>query len=335
MLTTAAKPVEEAVLVATSSEEPSQKKMATPTPPSESSSSYTMLDTSDVEAIGAHCAYTYCHQLDFLPFRCQSCNGKFCLDHRTEDGHDCSQKGAWARKKREAVALSNASLPTTQKPTLATSQQCSDPSCKTFVNTSQNLGVQCSTCNRTYCLKHRFPEEHNCKNLIPIGARPIDTALRENREKLRQGFGKLKLWSVNKQQELGKSIQPKPKPTSKAAQVVALNQLKKTATGDASVPNDKRIYLHCSATEKVTKDGKPKEAALWFSQDWKVGRLLDVAANKLAVANVNNSAQSDELRLRVYHVESGEVLEFSEKTGQRMVSGNSIVLIRGLDMGNG
>ena len=309
--------------------------MATSTPPSEISSTYTMLDTSDVEAIGAHCAYAYCHQLDFLPFRCQSCNGKFCLDHRTEDGHNCSQKGAWARRKREAATVSNAYLPATQKPTLATSQQCSDPSCKTFVNTSQNLGVQCSTCNRTYCLKHRFPEDHNCKNLTPIGARPIDATLRENREKIRQGFGRLKLWSAGKQQEISKSMQPKPKPSSKAAQLVALNQLKKTATGDAGVPVDKRIYLHCSATEKVTKDGKPKEAPLWFNQELKVGRLLDVAASKLAVENINNTAQSDEQRLRIYHVESGEVLDFSEKVGQRMISGNSIVLIRGLDMSNG
>lgn len=27
----------------------------------------------DVDAIGAHCQMAYCHQLDFLPFRCDSC----------------------------------------------------------------------------------------------------------------------------------------------------------------------------------------------------------------------------------------------------------------------
>lgn len=30
---------------------------------------------SDVEAIGAHCQMPYCHVLDFLPFRCESCKG--------------------------------------------------------------------------------------------------------------------------------------------------------------------------------------------------------------------------------------------------------------------
>jgi hypothetical protein len=31
--------------------------------------------TADVEAIGAHCQMSFCHQLDFLPFKCESCKG--------------------------------------------------------------------------------------------------------------------------------------------------------------------------------------------------------------------------------------------------------------------
>lgn len=113
---------------------------------------------------------------------------------------------------------------------------------------------------------------------------------------------------------------------------MALNKLKQEATGDAKVPADKRIYLHCSATEKVTKDNKPKEAAMFFNSEWKVGKILDLAATKLNVENLNNAAQGTEKILRVYHVESGELLEFSEKVGQRMLSGNSIVLIRGIEV---
>merc|ERR1711939_27528 len=46
--------------------------MSTPSPAPEPSS-YTAMD-SDVEAIGRHCEFAYCHQLDFLPFRCDSCH---------------------------------------------------------------------------------------------------------------------------------------------------------------------------------------------------------------------------------------------------------------------
>ena len=290
-----------------------------------------MYEVSDVEAIGAHCGYEYCHQLDFLPFKCQSCGGKFCLDHRTEDGHKCANAGLWAQRRRENQIRSGASLPSTEKPSLLTSQQCSSTVCKTFVNTSQNLGVHCSTCNRTYCLKHRFPEEHDCKNLIPLGARPTEIAYNANKEKIKLGFGKLRIWGREKKDDLAKQVIPKPKPTSKAAQIAALNKMKKEATGDAKVPVEKRLYLHCSATDKVTKDGKPKEASMYFNIDWKVGRILDVIAAKLGVENLNNSAQGTDKILRVYHVESGEVLEFSEVISQRMMSGNAVVLIRGLD----
>lgn len=305
--------------------------MSTTTPPPEESS-YKMYEVGDVEAIGAHCGYEYCHQLDFLPFRCQSCGGKFCLDHRTEDSHKCANKGAWAQRRRENASLAQGALPSTEKPTLLTSQQCSSPVCKIFVNTSQQLGVHCSTCNRTYCLKHRFPEEHDCKNLTPLGARPSDIAFQQNKEKLKLGFGRLKSWGRQKQDEVVKQVTPKAKPTSKAAQIANLNKLKQSATGDAKVPMEKRLYLHCSATDRVTKDGKPKEAAMWFNNDWKIGRILDLVAAKLGVENVNNSAQATDKILRVYHVESGEVLEFSEKVSQRMLSGNSIVLVRGLDV---
>ena len=38
------------------------------------SESFTAMQ-GDVEAVGAHCQMEYCHILDFLPFKCQSCKG--------------------------------------------------------------------------------------------------------------------------------------------------------------------------------------------------------------------------------------------------------------------
>jgi hypothetical protein len=39
--------------------------------------SFTVMEGRDLEAIGAHCQMEYCHVLDFLPFRCESCRGYF------------------------------------------------------------------------------------------------------------------------------------------------------------------------------------------------------------------------------------------------------------------
>jgi len=296
----------------------------TPPPPEPS---YTMIENRDVEAIGAHCQYDYCHQLDFLPFRCDSCKHTFCLDHRSETAHKCARAGEWAQNRRKndiGISSSTSSLLPSAKPTLQTAQQCSEPKCKTSINTLQNTGVHCPDCNRQYCLKHRFREEHDCKNLVPLGSRPA-AAGGNNAERVRVGFARLKTWGRDKQE----ALRPKPKPTSKAAQVAALNALKRTAKGDEKLAAEKRTYLHVEA-EAATTTAKLPKADLYFSADWTVGRVLDEAARRLQVANVNNRVEDEDQRLRIYHVEGGRLLEFSEKLANVAVSGNTIVLLRGV-----
>lgn len=122
---------------------------------------------------------------------------------------------------------------------------------------------------------------------------------------------------------------PKPKPSTAASRVVALNQLKKSAKGDEKVPLDKRIYLHVEAEANTTTSKLPK-GAFWYNKTWSVGRLLDDAARGLQVQNVNNRGGGEEDRLRVFHVEGGRLLEFSEKAEDVLGQGNTIVLLRGV-----
>ena len=58
--------------------------------------------------------------------------------------------------------------------------------------------------------------------------------------------------------------------------------------------------------------------------------MLDEAAKGLQVENVNNRGGGEETRLRVFHVESGRLMEFSEKVGQGLQNGNTVVLLRGV-----
>ena len=58
--------------------------------------------------------------------------------------------------------------------------------------------------------------------------------------------------------------------------------------------------------------------------------MLDAAARSLQVANLNNRGGGEEERLRVYHVEGGRVLDFAEKVGDALASGNTVVLLRGV-----
>ena len=44
------------------------------TDPSEDAT-YSAMSVGEVEAIGAQCQMPFCRQLDFLPFKCESCKG--------------------------------------------------------------------------------------------------------------------------------------------------------------------------------------------------------------------------------------------------------------------
>ncbi|KAF1983294.1 hypothetical protein K402DRAFT_338600 [Aulographum hederae CBS 113979] len=285
--------------------------------------------TADVEAIGSHCQMAFCGQLDFLPFRCDSCRGTYCLDHRSETAHACKHAGEWARRRNNLSASAASSGPSTPKPNIRNhDKQCSSPECKTLIDTALTPGIHCQRCNRSYCLKHRMEEEHKCATLTPIGARPTGQG---QLERGMAALDKLRAWGASKKAAAGQS-QSQAQATSKpsiSANVVALNALKRAAKGDEKIPVAKRIYLHVEASADTTTAKFPT-GDFYYSAEWSVGRVLDAAAKSLQVQNVNNRVEGEEERLRVFHVEGGRLLEYSEKLGKLVVSGNTIVLLRGI-----
>ena len=334
--------------------------------------SYTQMATAavigenDLDDIGAHCQHSYCHQLDFLPFRCESCKGTFCLDHRTEYSHDCPKAGEWAAARRAAQQLNSKNSANGSsasgaggKPTLLTSTQCSSPTCKTYVNTHTSVGVHCQTCNRTYCLKHRLKEDHECSKLIPLGARPASASAQSASSKAQAALTRLRAWGREKQASASSKMSMPtmtklPSRTSTATStsqhsttrtnsIIALNALKRTAKGDTKIPPEKRIYLHVEAESPPPSTSSapqplppPKRGEYFYSADWSIGRLLDAAAKSLQVENVNNRRDDEEDRLRVFHVEGGRMLGFSEKLGAcGLKSGETVVLLRGVGDGSG
>jgi predicted nucleic acid binding AN1-type Zn finger protein len=287
--------------------------------------SYVKMDEVDPTLIGKHCQYEYCNQLDFLPFFCQSCKHTFCLDHRTESTHKCPEAGAWARRRREAELAKPSAGEGKRMRDFVQQKPCAAKDCKTTVGTSLTPGVHCDKCNRNYCLKHRMVEEHDCKNQIPIGARPGQVDLSKE---ARNAFAKFKAWGASKREQATRAL-PKPKPTSASARLIAVNSLKKTAKGDAKLPPEKRVYVYVEAESETTTSKLPK-GEFFYNKDWVIGRVLDAAARGLQVENVNNSSAEEKDKLRVFHVEGGRVLEFNEKVGTALTSGNTIVLLRGV-----
>ncbi|KAK5661185.1 hypothetical protein OQA88_11076 [Cercophora sp. LCS_1] len=304
-------------------------------PPSSSETSYINMTTDkgtragDATLIGSHCQFTYCNQLDFLPFFCQSCRKTFCLDHRSETSHQCDNAGAWAERKRLADLSRQSAGEGKRMRDLISQKPCADDSCKTVIGTSLVPGVHCTNCNRDYCLKHRLREDHDCKNKVPIGARPTQDIVVDS---AKSAFARLRSWGNAKREaakEVASRTLPKPKPSSAAQRTIAVNALKKSAKGDDKLPVDKRVYLYVEAEAETTTAKFPK-GQFFYSKDWVVGRVLDAAAKSLQVQNVNNQSSDERDRLRVFHVEGGRILEYNEKVGASLVSGNTIVLLRGV-----
>ncbi|KAM0324934.1 hypothetical protein ACHAQA_007900 [Verticillium albo-atrum] len=285
-------------------------------------------DGFDATLLGKHCEYDYCNQLDFLPFFCQSCKKTFCLDHRSETSHKCANAGAWAERRRLAQAAKPSHGQGRLMRDTVSQKPCASPPCKTTIGTSLVPGVHCASCNRDYCLKHRLKEDHDCKNLVPIGARAGTSQMDAVASKTKSALDKLRAWGSAKKEQAGRAL-PKPKPTSASQRMIAVNNLKKTAKGDDKLALEKRIYVYVEAEAETAKAKFPK-GAFFFSKDWVVGRVLDDAARRLQVENINNRSSDERDKLRVFHVEGGRLLEFNEKVGAALVSGNTVVLLRGV-----
>ena len=216
-------------------------------------------------------------------------------------------------------------------------EPCAGKGCRVVTSTGgRNPGVKCDTCRRTYCLSHRLKEDHDCKTLIPLGvqARKIDPTSAQ--EKTKAAFGRLRAWGSKKSEEAQKAaaattsrVLPKAKPSTVSNRLVATNNLKKTAKGDEKVPPEKRVYVFVEAEAATTTSKFPK-GEFYYSKDWVVGRVLDDAARRLQVVNENNKSEDERHKLRVFHVEGGRLLEFGEKVGAVLASGNTIVLLRGV-----
>lgn len=281
----------------------------------------------DLESIGRHCQFEYCGQIDFLPFHCESCRRTFCLDHRSETAHKCPRPGEWARR-RNGTANQTEDRAAPEKPNIYNSDQCAHLSCKTLINTLKDPGVRCPNCNRQYCLKHRLREEHDCAKLTPLGARQGNSAA--GNDTIKSMFARVRSWGKDKQAASANLIpKAKPKPNSPAARTASVNAMKRSAKGETSVPADKRLYLHTVGTAD-TQAAEPPAGDFYFDSRWKVGRVLDDAARRLHVENLNNRVGGEEARLRIFHVESGDFLEFSDAIGAGKVKqGDTIVLLRG------
>ncbi|CAN6448464.1 unnamed protein product [Victoria cruziana] len=119
----------------------------------------------DILDLGRHCQFDECHQLDFLPFKCDGCKKVFCLEHRTYRSHSCHRA---EHRSREVVICNvcSASIEIAEenKAAIGISGQIygkgeMEVLLKILMEKHRASG---RTCDKKTCLKHRFPADHGC-----------------------------------------------------------------------------------------------------------------------------------------------------------------------------
>ena len=103
--------------------------------------------------VGKKCQFAECKQQDFLPFKCADCQKSFCMNHRQPSDHKC--EAAPVKNQPQAQAE--------QKPKL----KCANKDCKTQLNLVN--AYDCKICEKKVCVKHRFQDAHECKQLDSAG----------------------------------------------------------------------------------------------------------------------------------------------------------------------
>lgn len=93
-----------------------------------------------------HCPVSTCKQADFLPFECNLCFEKFCIEHRTPESHNCP-KNINISKDKPKINPKN-------------TRKCGSQNCNTKLTPVNEY--ECKKCGKMVCLKHRFEESHEC-----------------------------------------------------------------------------------------------------------------------------------------------------------------------------
>ncbi|KAH7103408.1 hypothetical protein BKA62DRAFT_696849 [Auriculariales sp. MPI-PUGE-AT-0066] len=144
------------------------------------SSSSTPNNDSGLLAVGEQCSFSTCNLIDFLPFTCQHCRVKFCLDHFQPVAHACPKYDASqddrvapdcplchtpvafargtdpnARMERH-FAEDCAGMGHTKK---SAANVCARKQCSKKLITP----ITCETCRQRFCPEHRFSNAHDCQ----------------------------------------------------------------------------------------------------------------------------------------------------------------------------
>eukprot|EP00730_Choanoeca_flexa_P017100 TRINITY_DN8192_c0_g1_i3.p1 TRINITY_DN8192_c0_g1~~TRINITY_DN8192_c0_g1_i3.p1 ORF type:complete len:251 (+),score=41.44 TRINITY_DN8192_c0_g1_i3:19-771(+) len=132
----------------------------------------------ELPGIGNNCAHPRCNKLDFLPYTCAKCSKIFCESHYKQSNHSCTvttfedarshkcplchQQLAVRRGEDPNVTVERhiaQGCATGKAKTGGISSSCTFKGCKK----KELVPMTCKDCRKQFCIRHRFPDDHNCQ----------------------------------------------------------------------------------------------------------------------------------------------------------------------------
>ncbi|KAJ1348799.1 AN1-type zinc finger protein 1 [Parelaphostrongylus tenuis] len=223
---------------------------------------------AELPDVGGRCELKSCSRLDFLPFTCPLCKCCFCSDHRFTHGCDnlkqvdCQVDGILSNPIRVFM--------------------CSFDGC----SEAESIRIACPHCEKNYCLKHRYVDEHSCE------------AFRKQSK-----AHKISVCATTSSSIINKpSVQSKAKPLNetegKKMDRILIMRLKMNAKIAAEVPPEERLFLFVEGN-----DIKDRQAVL-VSQKWTIGRCAS-SIRKFIFPNESKS-------LQIFKEDSEKPLDYAE-----------------------
>ncbi|XP_034948542.1 AN1-type zinc finger protein 1-like [Chelonus insularis] len=224
--------------------------------------------------LGIQCFVENCKQNDFLSTPCFYCCGIYCKSHFNVYAHNC------ARNPDHIL--------TEPGNTCNNYFVCSIPQC----NITSPIAMNCLNCQHHFCISHRH---HGCYGKSQ--QQLANEALNWNRPQEQYAAAKSAIDA-----ELSRNFQRSR--NTPMANKIQLMKIKGRAIGSRAIPmQDRRYFL---VYPPLQPSHKYNPIAVFVSNIWTIGKVIDTMAEFLGVKNSNNIPNA--VKLRIFYHDTGELI---------------------------
>lgn len=255
--------------------------------------------------VGKHCHL--CNQLDFLPFICSFCHHQFCLEHRNQKAHYCTELND------NIISIDN--------------------------------NNQTITENNEKFFKTLLPEKANIRILNQNNDYNINNSSKKDEKSMKEYLNRSAKERLIRFINSIKSSSGQKAISNSKLRISNIEKLKKNSIGLKSISNDKRLYINCfnvtNSDEDQTSSSNP--TPVFVDRTWINGKIIDYLSNQLNVKNKNLSIDTDnDEKLYLYIKKDSKtnnnnnendnwlLLQNNKKISLSVKNGDELYLVRGI-----